>query len=454
MPSESEVARNERHAFLVHMSRWLPIPFGSGGSMVMWRDLEALRAAGYRVTCFAVGDKSAPLDYPAARLEELPPVRTVPVISQQPHPDGRLAEWVRPLGGLLRRRYPPDLQSRVGCSATDFSEGRPDLVVAENPSACAAAMTLWPGSRTVLVLHDDDALLAYAKYSAMIRPTWTPPRRAYRRAHARWVFALQRLGQRDLMQKCAGVVALGRHLVSYIAGFHHHVAFAPCAIPEPSGEVRERVIESLHRAPGGAQQTARILYVGNLKNSHTQVSLPFLVDRIVPRLRAALGSDAFALRIVGSASGNDNLRAKYEDVPNVEFAGFVQDLGEEYLSATCQVVPAGLGTGIRVKIPESLSYGLPVVTSTCEADALGLSERDGCVVADDPEAFTRSIVRLVLEPAFRLATGRDGLRAYGKKFSPQAVIPPLARWFARVPSSEEPAAWRDEAHENTAIAAG
>ena len=198
MRRTSHIPRNGRHAFLVHMSRWLPIPFGSGGSMVMWRDLEALRAAGYRVTCFAVGDGNDQLQYPTARVEELPPVRSVPLIRRVAWANGRLGEWIDPLGGLLRRCYPPNSRSRVGCSASDFSEGRPDLVVAENPSACWAAMTLWPGSRTVLVLHDDDALLAYARRWADIRATWTTRRRAYRHAHARWVFALHRRAQRRL----------------------------------------------------------------------------------------------------------------------------------------------------------------------------------------------------------------------------------------------------------------
>ena len=440
MPPDSKASRHQRRAFLVHMSRWLPISSASGGSMIMWRDLEALRAAGYRVTCFAVGDRSDQLDYPAARIKELPPVRTVPLISHMGEANGRLGEWMRPLSGLLRRSYPPDLRSRVGCSANDFSEGSPDLVVAENPSACAAAMTLWPTSRTVLVLHDDDAQLAHAKSLGRIKPTWSGRRRAYRRAHARWVFALHRLGQRRLTQRCSGVVALGRHLLSYISSFHRRVVFAPCAIPERPGEVQERIMDRLHSTPDAGKEVARVLYVGSLRNSHTQVSLPFLVERVVPRLRAALGPTAFALTIVGSTGGNEKLRSKYEDVPNVEFAGFVQNLDEEYLSATCQVVPSGLGTGIRVKIPESLSYGLPVVTSSCEADALGLGDRDGCVIADDPEAYVRAIVRLVLEPAFRIATGRDGLRAYRKRFSPQAVIPPLARWLAGVSSWQEPAA--------------
>jgi len=52
------------------------------------------------------------------------------------------------------------------------------------------------------------------------------------------------------------------------------------------------------------------------------------------------------------------------------------------------------GAGMKGKIGQSMSHGLPVVTTKIGAEGIGLIDNETALIADDPEVFANSVIRL------------------------------------------------------------
>ena len=86
--------------------------------------------------------------------------------------------------------------------------------------------------------------------------------------------------------------------------------------------------------------------------------------------------------------------------------GYVADLAAAYAGCTIAVAPLLRGAGVKVKVPQALAYGLPVVTTTVGGEGFP----PGCpaVVTDDPREMARAIADLLLSPARVRELGEAG----------------------------------------------
>jgi glycosyltransferase involved in cell wall biosynthesis len=83
---------------------------------------------------------------------------------------------------------------------------------------------------------------------------------------------------------------------------------------------------------------------------------------------------------------------------SVEFQGEVQDVLPYYRAAGVAVVPLRLGSGTRLKIPEAMSLGNPVVSTSLGAMGLTVTNGADIAIADDATEFASDVVRLMTEP--------------------------------------------------------
>lgn len=76
----------------------------------------------------------------------------------------------------------------------------------------------------------------------------------------------------------------------------------------------------------------------------------------------------------------------FKDYTNVHFDGFVPNL-ETVMEGSVMIVPLRIGSGMRMKILEGVSYHVPVVSTSVGAEGLPMSNDLNCKIADTPEAF-------------------------------------------------------------------
>ena len=114
------------------------------------------------------------------------------------------------------------------------------------------------------------------------------------------------------------------------------------------------------------------------------------------------------------------LRAAVEPA-GVVVTGTVDDVRPYVDEASLYIVPLRAGGGTRLKIFEALSMGKAVVSTRVGAEGLALTAGRDVVIADEPDAFAASVVKLLRDPARRLAIGRAGRRLVQSRYSWEQV---------------------------------
>src|SRR5262249_48696085 len=124
------------------------------------------------------------------------------------------------------------------------------------------------------------------------------------------------------------------------------------------------------------------------------------------------------LHIVGD-NVSDEIRA-YASA-NVNVAGHLPDV--EPLLRTCRVfvAPIRFGAGVKGKIGEAMSYGVPVVTTSIGAEGFGLTHRVNIMIGDDPQSFADNVVALYTQPELWQRIALNSRRHIAENFAPGVI---------------------------------
>jgi glycosyltransferase involved in cell wall biosynthesis len=97
--------------------------------------------------------------------------------------------------------------------------------------------------------------------------------------------------------------------------------------------------------------------------------------------------------------------------------GTVPDVRPYYREAWAQIVPLRIGGGTRLKIPESMAMGTPVVSTTIGAQGLDLTHGSDTLLADTVETFADETVRILTDRPLREQLAERGLATATGRFS-------------------------------------
>ncbi|TDX82630.1 glycosyltransferase [Epilithonimonas xixisoli] len=79
------------------------------------------------------------------------------------------------------------------------------------------------------------------------------------------------------------------------------------------------------------------------------------------------------------------------DFENLDKIIYAEDLDGLYYNSKVALCPMLEGTGIKIKVVEALSYGLPVIGTTKTVDGFLDKNANGCITADNPLEFASNI---------------------------------------------------------------
>lgn len=144
-----------------------------------------------------------------------------------------------------------------------------------------------------------------------------------------------------------------------------------------------------------------MLFLGSFRHLPNQAALSWFAGRVLPLLVERCPQAR--LVVVGSDPPPPHFLPQGV-APYVELRGFVEDVREPLSECAVFVCPILSGSGMRVKLLEAFAAGIPVVSTTIGAEGLAGSG-DTCLLADSPEQFSTSVLRLFEDPeqAARLA---------------------------------------------------
>lgn len=264
-----------------------------------------------------------------------------------------------------------------------------------------------PAARVVCTEHDVTAQV-YDRFSATARG---PLRIAYR-------VQSRRIARREaaLLNQCDLVRVTNRkdERLLRLLGVH-----TPCVVTNAAPAPRP----DLHDLPADGP----VVFTGALWRRENARSVHWFVAEVWPIVRRQVPTARFLA--VGADPASDLLRLS--DVAGVEIRGWVPDLGAIYRQAAVFVAPLRMGAGVKIKVLDAMSHGLPVVATGIGAEGIVDEAPSGALAAvtDDPERFATAVVELLRDPASRQSIGRQA-----------------REWIAGLPTFEESVAESREAY--------
>jgi polysaccharide biosynthesis protein PslH len=139
-----------------------------------------------------------------------------------------------------------------------------------------------------------------------------------------------------------------------------------------------------------------LLYVGNMDYTANAHAVIYFCKEILPLVRRAVND--VELWIVGS-DPLPEVRRLVGD--GIRVTGRVDDVVPYYRQSSVCIVPLRAGSGIRLKILESMALGRPVVSTSLGCEGLDVEDGTNIMIADSTEQFAEKTIRLLTDAALR-----------------------------------------------------
>lgn len=127
----------------------------------------------------------------------------------------------------------------------------------------------------------------------------------------------------------------------------------------------------------------------------------------------------FRLLLAGRGTDGD-LPERESWGEHVQPLGWVDDLDEVLGCSAALLSPLWTGSGLKIKVLESLARGLPVVGTPMGVLGLDVDVRDGCLVAATPEGLAAALAQAA-DPSTNADLSSAALRCWSTRFAPDVL---------------------------------
>ena len=169
------------------------------------------------------------------------------------------------------------------------------------------------------------------------------------------------------------------------------------------------------------------VFIGGFEHPPNVDGMVWFCTKIMPLVTAEIPEAR--LHIIGSKMppAVRNLAAE-----NVITHGYVEDVEPFFQSCVLSVAPLRYGAGVKGKVNQSMSYGVPVVGTHVAVEGMHLVHGEDVLVADNPADFARQIVRLHRDPELWARLSRGGMQNIRSYFSFDAAKRNLSALLAKL----------------------
>ena len=158
-----------------------------------------------------------------------------------------------------------------------------------------------------------------------------------------------------------------------------------------------------------AEKKYDLLFVGS-ENSHNVNGINWFFNQVYPILKTSV-----RIAIVGKVVH------KVESYSNVTKMAFVENLEPVYQESQIVICPLLSGTGLKIKVVEALSFGLPIVCTERGTDGLINKTHNGCLVSNNPHEFANYITKLMHDAGFYAHTAAEAKHYFTENHDIKAV---------------------------------
>jgi GT2 family glycosyltransferase/glycosyltransferase involved in cell wall biosynthesis len=189
------------------------------------------------------------------------------------------------------------------------------------------------------------------------------------------------------------------------------------------------VIPNIHQQHSASnspfEQREGLVFIGHYRHKPNQDAMSYFVTNILPKIHAHLPD--VKLYIVGSYMITKVSALASE---HVKVIGWVDKVEPEFAKYRVFVSPLRYGAGMKGKLGQALSLGLPIVTTTVGAEGMGLTDGETALIVDDEESFAKAVCRLYTDSILWKKLAHQGKAYIEEHFGAAAVYDKLCQLLA------------------------
>ena len=134
--------------------------------------------------------------------------------------------------------------------------------------------------------------------------------------------------------------------------------------------------------------TEGIAFLGGFKHPPNREAMEWFAAEIMPLVQ----DDDIKISIYGASMDQQFKQSMRRE--GINAAGFIENLEDIYTKYRIFMAPLLSGAGIKGKVINALSYGIPTILTPMAAEGIGLRHRYDCMIARTPQEWASSIKEL------------------------------------------------------------
>lgn len=157
-----------------------------------------------------------------------------------------------------------------------------------------------------------------------------------------------------------------------------------------------------------------IAFLGSMNWPPNADAAFWFIEKILPLVRAIMPEVRF--RVIGREPP-EALKRLAAASGGIEVTGKLEEVLTPLRECALLVVPLRAGSGVRLKILESMAAGVPVVSTTVGAEGLHMRNGQDLLLADDEMALSEAVLRLLKDNGLRKTLAENALKRVTQEFA-------------------------------------
>jgi len=195
---------------------------------------------------------------------------------------------------------------------------------------------------------------------------------------------------------------------------------------------RVELVSNIHDVAGRAaafDSRSGLLFVGGFGHPPNEDAVRWFSTHVLPKVRERDPSIIF--HVVGDIDDTTRRAIQRE---GMAIHGRVEDLAPILAGTRISVAPLRFGAGVKGKVNQAMSHGLPVVVTTLAAEGMYLQDGVDALIHDEAQAMADAIDRVYHDEALWLRLSDAGLENVRRHFSVEGARAALRRALDEPPA--------------------
>jgi polysaccharide biosynthesis protein PslH len=366
---------------ILFLSLWYPFPADNGSKIRIYNIIKGL-ARQHEVHLISYTSEPLTPERIAGMEQLCKRVHVLPYQPFQPNRGSALVRFLSPRPRSVDEVYNPAFAATV---AEAGRETPFDLVLASQFDMAPYGIVL---ANVPRVLEEIEL--------SIFRDQYLKERRPLQRVRKRLMWEKWRYYMANMLKQYQGGTVVSEPEIAPVQAILP--GFGPIAISSNGADIERFTGDFGMPQPNTLVYTGALTYYVNFDAMQFFLSEVFpLVQRVVPEV---------TLKIAGRLDG-----VAVDQLPRnnaVIYTGHQADIRPLIAQSWVSVVPERVGGGTRIKVPESMALGTPVVATTRGATGLRVTSGHDILVVDAPQAMADAIVQVLRDPSLRTCLSRNG----------------------------------------------